>query len=77
LLASQAVHLARSAPTPFLCSPVAEPEPERRQISLQTVADFLQHAARFLAMQRMGINLLSEGGALEEREPFAVDTLDG
>ena len=76
LQASQAVHMARSAPAPFISSPLAEPEPERRQISLQTLADFLRHPARFLATQRLGIHLLSEGGALEEREPFAIDTLD-
>jgi exodeoxyribonuclease V gamma subunit len=77
LQASQAVHLARSAPAPFISSPLAEPEPERRQISLQTLADFLRHPARFLATQRLGIHLLSDGGALEEREPFAIDDLDG
>ena len=77
LQASQAVHLARSAPAPFISSPLAEPEPERRQLSLQTLAEFLRHPARFLATQRLGIHLLSDGGALEEREPFAIDSLDG
>jgi exodeoxyribonuclease V gamma subunit len=77
LQASQAVHLARSAPAPFISSPLAEPEPERRQLSLQTLAEFLRHPARFLATQRLGIHLLSDGGALEEREPFAIDNLDG
>jgi exodeoxyribonuclease V gamma subunit len=77
LQASQAVHLARSAPAPFISSPLAEPEAERRQLSLQTLAEFLRHPARFLATQRLGIHLLSDGGALEEREPFAIDNLDG
>jgi exodeoxyribonuclease V gamma subunit len=77
LRASQAVYLARSAPPPFISSPLAEPEPERRQLSLQTLAEFLRHPARFLATQRLGIHLISEGGALEEREPFAIDSLDG
>jgi exodeoxyribonuclease V gamma subunit len=30
-----------------------------------------------LATQRLGIQLLSAGAALEEREPFAIDSLDG
>jgi exodeoxyribonuclease V gamma subunit len=77
LQASQAVHLARSAPAPFISSPLAEPEPERRQLSLQTLAEFLRHPARFLATQRLGIQLLSDGAALEEREPFAIGSLDG
>jgi exodeoxyribonuclease V gamma subunit len=77
LRASQAVHLARSAPAPFISSPLAEPELERRQLSLQTLAEFLRHPARFLATQRLGIQLISEGGALEEREPFAINSLDG
>ena len=77
LRASQAIQPARSAPAPFISSPLAEPEPERRRLSLQTLAEFLRHPARFLATQRLGIQLLSAGAALEEREPFAIDSLDG
>jgi exodeoxyribonuclease V gamma subunit len=76
LQASRVISPERKVPGSFIPQPLAEPEPEWRRLTLQTLADFLCHPARFLATKRLGIRLPSETAALEEREPFGIAGLD-
>ena len=43
---------------------------------MQTLAEFLCHPAKFLAVKRLGLRLPSETAAMDEREAFAVAGLD-
>ena len=76
LKASQAIAPERKPPGDFIPRPLAEPEPEWRRLTMQTLAEFLCHPARFLAVKRLGLRLPSEAAAMEEREPFEVGSLD-
>jgi exodeoxyribonuclease V gamma subunit len=76
LLASRVISPDRKDPGSFIPQPLAEPEPEWRRLTLQALADFLCHPARFLATKRLGIRLPSETTVLDEREPFGIAGLD-
>ena len=76
LKASQIIAPERKAPDDFIPKPLTEPEPEWRRLTLQTLAEFLCHPAKFLAMKRLGLRLPSEASAMDEREVFEVAGLD-
>ena len=76
LQASRAVQPQRTPPAPLLAAPLAEPEPERRRLTLPALADFFCQPARKLAEQRLGLKLQESGRVLAEREPFTLEALD-
>jgi exodeoxyribonuclease V gamma subunit len=75
LQASLAARLERDLPAPFFPTQLPEPGIEWRQITLRLLTEFLCHPARFLAVRRLGLELLPKSGALDEREPFELDGL--
>jgi len=76
LQASRAVQPQRTPPPPLLAAPLAEPEPERRRLTLPALAEFFCQPARSLAEQRLGLKLQEAGRVLAEREPFKLEALD-
>ncbi len=76
LSASQSVQPDRAQPKPFLAEPLAEPENEFRSVTVEALAEFFCHPAKFLATRRLGIYLPKTEDALEESEPFALDALN-
>ena len=76
LKASQVIVPERKNPGDFIPRPLAEPEPEWRRLTMQTLAEFLCHPAKFLALKRLGLRLPSEATAMDEREAFEVAGLD-
>jgi exodeoxyribonuclease V gamma subunit len=76
LQASRVILPERKTPGNFVPQPLAAPEPEWRRLTLQTLADFFCHPAKFLATKRLKIRLPSETAALEDREPFGIEWLD-
>jgi exodeoxyribonuclease V gamma subunit len=62
---------------PFLSSPLHEPGPEFRRLTLDDLARFLANPCAFLLRRRLGVRLRQAGEALEEREPFHLDAREG
>jgi len=76
LKASQVIAPERKGPVDFIPRPLAEPEPECRRLTMQTLSEFLCHPAKFVAVKRLGLRLPSEAMALDEREAFEIAGLD-
>lgn len=76
LKASQVIAPERKPPGDFIPQPLAEPEPEWRRLTVPTLAEFLCHPAKFLAVKRLGLRLPAAAAALDEREAFAIAGLD-
>lgn len=76
LKASQVISPERQLPGDFIPRPLVEPEPEWRRLTMQALADFLCHPAKFLAVRRLGLKLPSEMAAMEEREAFGIAGLE-
>jgi exodeoxyribonuclease V gamma subunit len=66
---------ARSQPRMFVSNPIAEPEDEWRTVDLASLIAFFRNPTQFFIKKRLGINLTSGAGMLEEREPFALGSL--
>ena len=62
-------------PTPFLSAPLPAPDEEQRSVDLQQLARFWRHPVRCFLEQRIGLNLRAEAAAVEESEPFVLDSL--
>jgi exodeoxyribonuclease V gamma subunit len=65
----------RSQPRMFVSNPIAEPEDEWRTVDLASLIAFFRNPTQFFIKKRLGIGLSSGAGMLEEREPFALDSL--
>ena len=65
----------RSQPRMFVSNPIAEPEDEWRTVDLASLIAFFRNPTQFFIKKRLGINLSAGAGMLEEREPFALDSL--
>jgi exodeoxyribonuclease V gamma subunit len=76
LKASQVLSPERKSPGAFMPKPLAEAGPENRQLTMHTLAEFLCHPSRFLAVNRLGLRLPSEAATTDEREAFEVAGLD-
>ena len=74
-LASDAARGSRSDPRPFVSGPIGEPEDEWRAIDIASLTAFFRNPAQFFIQRRLGLNLRSGAGVLEEREPFALGNL--
>ncbi len=57
---------------PFAPSPLAEAEPEERNVALDRLLEFIGHPAAFFLKHRLGVRLQEDGSALEESEPAAI-----
>jgi exodeoxyribonuclease V gamma subunit len=75
--ASQSARQPDAIRTPFLNTPLSEPEPEFRQITLDELTAFFCNPATFLLQRRLHVRLRNADGALDEREPFDLDARDG
>jgi len=73
--AGQSVRSEKAAPPPFLEELLPEPEADFRQISIESLADFICHPARYFAIQRLGIYLPRLEAPLQDSEPFALEGL--
>ena len=57
----------------FFSAPLAEPGPEWRTLSLDTLIRFFRHPCRYLLRERLGIELAEAGEELADDEPFLPD----
>jgi len=73
--AGQIVRSEHPEPAPFQAEPLPDPEDDLRQISIESLADFICHPAKYFATKRLGIYLPGREAALQESEPFALDSL--
>lgn len=68
------------APRPFLEHPLASPASaladETEILPLAQLISFFEHPVRYLMRHRLGIRLEESRSPLEDREPFALDSLD-
>ena len=60
---------------PFIESPLPPAEEERRSVSLNELIRFLCAPARYFLQQRLGVTLDQGEDALQDSEPFALDSL--
>lgn len=61
---------------PFVREPLPEPPPELLTVSLRDLLAFFDNPARTFARNRLGIRLDGIAPPLDDREPFALATLD-
>jgi exodeoxyribonuclease V gamma subunit len=73
--AGEMARSARSQPRMFVSNPIAEPENEWRTVDLASLIAFFRNPTQFFIKKRLGINLSSGAGMLEEREPFVLGSL--
>jgi exodeoxyribonuclease V gamma subunit len=62
-----------------LAQPLADPEPEHewRRVELRRLIQFFSNPSKYLLTQRIRLQLPEKITALEEREPFTLNSLDG
>lgn len=65
----------REAP-PFFDQALSEPEKEWREVEMAKLVEFFSHPAKFFVRRRLGIELPREEDEREDREPFALHSLD-
>ena len=58
---------------PFFTAPLAAPEPQWREVTLEQLVEFFRNPARYLLRRRMQISLPRGEDALEDDEPFLPD----
>lgn len=67
---------ARLPPPPFFHEALSEPEKEWREVEISRLVEFFSHPAKFFVRHRVGIELPRDREELEDREPFALHSLD-
>ncbi len=65
----------RSNPRVFVSRAIGEPEDEWRTVDIASLIAFFRNPTQFFIKKRLGITLSGGAGMLEEREPFALDSL--
>jgi len=73
--AGEARRGGRANPPVFVSAPLEEPETEWRIVEIDSLISFFRNPARFFIKKRLGITLPHREDLLEEREPFALDSL--
>jgi exodeoxyribonuclease V gamma subunit len=58
---------------PFFTAPLAAPDPQWREVTLEQLVEFFRNPARYLLRRRMGISLPRGEDALEDDETFLPD----
>lgn len=66
----------RAEPPPFFAESLGQPEEEWREIELARLVEFFAHPAKFFVRHRLGIELPRDREEAEDREPFALHSLD-
>ena len=66
----------RLAPGPFFSSPLKEPPPESRSVTLEQLCRFFQHPSRYLLQQRLSMRLEEPSAGKQDHEPFRLDGLE-
>ncbi len=66
----------RRDPECFIDQPLVEPGAEWREVELSRLIDFFAHPARFFVENRLGIELPREREERQDREPFALNSLE-
>ncbi|MDD2769940.1 MAG: exodeoxyribonuclease V subunit gamma [Methylococcus sp.] len=61
---------------PFFSAPLAEPEPEWRELSLEGLKRFLRNPCRYLLERRLGLTLAEGEEELADDEPFLPGYFD-
>ena len=70
-----ATQMRRNSP-PFFDKPMSEPDNDWREVDLGQLVDFFSHPAKFLLRKRLNIELPRDHEEIEDREPFALHSLD-
>jgi exodeoxyribonuclease V gamma subunit len=73
--AGEARRGGRANPPVFVSAPLEEPETEWRIVEIDSLISFFRNPAQFFIKKRLGITLPHREDLLEEREPFALDSL--
>jgi exodeoxyribonuclease V gamma subunit len=66
----------RHRPPPFFDNPLSEPDDRWHEVDLGQLVDFFSHPAKFLLRKRLDIELPRDRQEIEDREPFALHSLD-
>lgn len=66
-----------SEPKLLTTAPLPEPEGDWRTVTLDQLANFFTHPARYFARERLGLRLPDDEEPLDEREPIELDPLTG
>src|SRR5262249_31109544 len=74
--ASAAAANDRIPPARFFNGPLAPPEEEWRQVTLDQLISFYRSPAKFFLRERLQLRLPNDKSPLEEREPFELGGLD-
>jgi exodeoxyribonuclease V gamma subunit len=61
---------------PFFDHPLSEPEGKWREVEVARLVEFFSHPAKFFVRHRLGIELPRDREEVEDREPFALHSLD-
>ncbi|PYL98649.1 MAG: hypothetical protein DME27_04555 [Verrucomicrobia bacterium] len=61
---------------PFFDQPLGEPEGKWREVGIARLVEFFSHPAKFFVRHRLGIDLPRDREEAEDREPFALHSLD-
>ena len=61
---------------PFFDEALSEPGKEWREVEVARLVEFFSHPAKFFVRHRLGIELPREREEMEDREPFALHSLD-
>jgi exodeoxyribonuclease V gamma subunit len=65
----------RTQPRMFVSTLIGEPEEEWRTVDLANLIAFFRNPTQFFIKKRLGVTLSAGVGMLEEREPFALNSL--
>ncbi|HSH68474.1 MAG TPA: exodeoxyribonuclease V subunit gamma, partial [Deferrisomatales bacterium] len=76
LAGARALTGPKTEPLVLAPEPLPEPEEPWREVDLATLTRFYHHPARFFLQRCLGVQRLREAAGAEEREPFAVGSLE-
>ncbi len=63
-------------PQPFISTPLSDPEESYKTIQLTQLINFFKNPSKFFLKERLGVHLEEYDEALEESEPFALNSLE-
>jgi len=66
----------RREPPPFFDQPLSEPDEKWCEVEIVRLVEFFSHPAKFFVRHRLGIELPRDREEADDREPFALDSLD-
>ena len=75
--AARSILDSRNERKDFFSETLPAPLPEWFDVSIQDLCDFFSHPTRFLLKKRLGITLSDSRIDLRDKEPFAIEGLDG